>query len=84
MSGLEHGDYMDESDCMDQVKDAVGVLLAQPPLKRPKPESDPEDRPGLQLKGKGRGKGRGKNRDPEHPLQPTTTAGSPATSCLSP
>ena len=55
-------DYMEDTDWMEQVQDAVGGLLARPPLKRAKPEEDAEDRPDGHQKGKGRGKGKGKNK----------------------
>ena len=55
-------DYMEDTDWLEQVQDAVGGLLARPPLKRAKPEEDGEDPQDGQQKGKGRGKGKGKNR----------------------
>ena len=58
-------DYMEDTDWMEQVQDAVGGLLARPPLKRAKPEEDAEDRPDGHQKGKGRGKGKGKNKHPD-------------------
>ena len=55
-------DYMEDTDWLEQVQDAVGGLLARPPLKRAKPEEDGEDPQDGHQKGKGRGKGKGKNR----------------------
>jgi len=60
---------MEDTDWMEQVQDAVGGLLARPPLKRAKPEEDGEEPPGGHQKGKGRGKGKGKNK-PQDGHQP--------------
>ena len=62
-------DYMEDTDWMEQVQDAVGGLLARPPLKRAKPEEDGEEPQGGHQKGKGRGKGKGKNK-PQDGHQP--------------
>ena len=48
---------------MDQVQDAVGGLLARPPLKRAKPEEDGEGPSEGRLKGKGKGEGKGENKN---------------------
>ena len=64
-------DYMEDTDWMEQVQDAVGGLLARPPLKRAKPEEDGEDRSDERPKGKGKGRGKGKNKNQDY-HQPQT------------
>ena len=71
-------DYMEDTDWMEQVQDAVGGLLARPPLKRAKPEEDGEDRSDEAPEGKGQGQGKRQKQEPGlPPTADTTTGGAP-------